>query len=169
MHTLATNMPSPATEAGFPPAPPSPSPVELLFMMDGRAYDRGQLIAALRCSEELYSAYSRAQPAAGRSVSWDSVDAAHEHARDALSATHRASIDSDFVAEFYGVAPEGAGIMITTEGEAPDLDVIGASIEAEHLHLLLLARPVLRVRNQDDLVLDLSLDMDQETLIAALP
>jgi hypothetical protein len=67
-----------------------------------------------------------------------------------------------------GAAREQVGIVVTTEGELPDLDVIAASIPEAQLFVLLSARGVARVRNQHGLELVLRFDMDQESLVAEL-
>jgi hypothetical protein len=60
------------------------------------------------------------------------------------------------------------GVVIQTEGDAEELSVIGANVDEERLRFLLSVSPVMRVRNQDGAAIDLSFDMDQETLVAAL-
>lgn len=58
-------------------------------------------------------------------------------------------------------------VLIQTSGELDDLEVAGANVEDAQLQLMLEQTPVLRVRNQDGIELNLFFDMDQETLIAA--
>jgi hypothetical protein len=58
-------------------------------------------------------------------------------------------------------------VVIQTSGELDDLEVVGANVEDAQLQLILEQTPVLRVRNQDGIELNLFFDMDQETLIAA--
>jgi hypothetical protein len=65
-----------------------------------------------------------------------------------------------------GPAREHDWIVVTTERELPDLDVIASSIPEGQLCALLSARGVARVRNQHGLELDLRFDMDQESLVA---
>jgi hypothetical protein len=67
-----------------------------------------------------------------------------------------------------GAAREREGVVVTTEGGLPDIDVIAASIPEAQLFVLLSARGVARVRNQHGLELDLRFDMDQESLVAEL-
>lgn len=59
------------------------------------------------------------------------------------------------------------GVLIQTAGDLDDLEVTGASVDADQLALMLASSPVLRVRNQDGIELDLFFDMDAETLVAA--
>ncbi|MDM0105346.1 hypothetical protein QTH97_10410 [Variovorax sp. J22R24] len=65
------------------------------FAMDGRLFDGAQLMAALRCAEELFAAY--AKPADGSDgasvhVRCESVDRAYLNSLDALSDEHRRAI-----------------------------------------------------------------------------
>lgn len=59
------------------------------------------------------------------------------------------------------------GVVIQTAGDLDDLEVTGASVDADQLTLMLASSPVLRVRNQAGIELDLFFDMDGETLVAA--
>lgn len=64
--------------------------------VNGKAYTEGQLVAAVRCSEELFEAYARADEANGggsRSIDWSSLDYAKELSCTALSAADRDEIN----------------------------------------------------------------------------
>lgn len=61
-----------------------------------------------------------------------------------------------------------SGVQIQTTGDASELSVIGASITEDELQNLLSLNVFLRVRNQDGAAIDLSFDMDQETLVAEM-
>ncbi len=58
-------------------------------------------------------------------------------------------------------------VVIQTSGELDDLEVVGANLDDAQLLLMLEQTPVLRVRNQDGIELNLFFDMDLETLVAA--
>lgn len=55
---------------------------------------------------------------------------------------------------------------VTTTTDDDEIEVTGASIDEEHFSALLKTRGVLYARNQDGELVELMLDMDEESLIA---
>jgi hypothetical protein len=55
---------------------------------------------------------------------------------------------------------------VTTTSDEDGIEVTGASIEEEELAAVLRAKGVIHVRNQDGALIELMLDMDEESLIA---
>ncbi|MGQ3054733.1 MAG: hypothetical protein ACT6S0_23345 [Roseateles sp.] len=142
-----------------------------VFKAAGRDYDEGQIIAALRCAEELFTAYARASESLGldsRSVSWSDLDYAFDLSTEALSDEHRQTIDAECVAEYHGVETTGKGIVVQTVDIGDDIEVTGANIDDEHMQLLLESSRTLYVKNQDGVDLILYFDMDGESLVVEL-
>lgn len=57
---------------------------------------------------------------------------------------------------------------VTTTADGDEVEVTAASIDEEQLTALLHTKGVLYARNQDGAVVELMLDMDEESLIATL-
>lgn len=141
------------------------------FELDGRVYDRAQIISALRCAEGLSTAYANANEDLGlgsRSIEWEDIDAANRHGAAALSDGQRDRIDAQCVAQFHGVQTNGNGIVLQTDDTGDELEVTSANIPDEHMQLLLNASGQLHVRNQDGLDLIIYFDMDQESIVVEI-
>ncbi|MDP9897393.1 ribosomal protein L18 [Variovorax boronicumulans] len=142
-----------------------------VFKAGGRDYDEGQIIAALRCAEEIFTAYARASESLGlgsRNVSWSDLDYAFDLSTEALSDEHRKIIDAECVAEYHGVEMTGRGIVVQTVDTDGEMEVMSASISEEHMELLLKSSRRLHVKNQDGVNLILYFDMDQETIVVEI-